>query len=435
MNRIAVIGAGISGIAAAFYLQKHGAEVDLYESVDRIGGRIGSQCLGGRWLDFGGKNIGHRYRRFREFVTAIGGLDYEYFGFNTSQVIDGKVVTLSKERDRLFNTLRVLSLAGFGGTMRLLPLIQAVRKDHQQGFLNTSYFNAVAEQFDNKPLSSFFPGGCTEHLIRPVTVRMNGAEPDECYPGNFGSNIALVLDSYEQLRQGMRGMLERFEASAQSLRLLTGHHVQAVEQSNGMTRLHYVTGGKKNSAEYDRTIVALPAVQAAWLFNDSAPELSSLLGRVRYYPVAVAVVRYREQVFPDMQRAMVFDRSTPLSNAGAYGMQDLDIVRYTFSGRTARSAINEESLPEEVIASGENIIEPYFNVRQNHRQDFIYKYISPGLCAYSSFHYQLLDKLHEYEKACKGLFFTGDYLRGASIEACFRAASESVDRLIQQGVA
>ena len=431
MSKAAVIGGGISGIAAAFYLQQYGVDVDLYESGDRIGGRIGSGCTGGRWFDFGGKNIGRKYRRFREFVTEIGGLDFEYFGFNTSQVINGRVVRLNKEKQRLFNILRVLSLAGFGGTLKLLPLLQAVHKDYGQGFLNTSYFNAIADRFDKESLASFFPKSCADHLVRPLTVRMNGAEPDECFPGNFGSNLALVLDSYEQLQQGMQGMLDRFRAYAQSVQLLTRHHVRALGRSNGKIVLDYTHDEKSARAEYSKVIVALPAVQASALFNGTLPGLAKLLGQVRYYPVAVAIVQYREDVFSSMQRAMVFDRSTSLSNAGAYGIHDLDIVRYTFSGKTARSGITQEMAPEEVVSLGEKIIEPYFNIRKNNRRFFLYKYITPGLCAYSPFHYRMLEELNELVKPVKGLFLTGDYRRGASLEACFRAASETVDLAIQ----
>lgn len=432
MTKTAVIGGGISGIASAFYLQKYGVDVDLFESCNRIGGRIGSERMEGRWLDFGGKNIGRKYGRFREFIAELGGLDFEYFGFNTSQVINGKVIRLNKEKGRLFNILRVLSLAGFGGVLKLMPLVQAVRKEYGQGFLNTPYFNAIADRFDDEPLASFFPGSCANNLVRPLTVRMNGAEPEECYPGNFGSNLALALDSYEQLQQSMQGMLERFEVYVPSLTMLTGHHVKALEQSSGGTVVHYSRGKENFSAEYKRVVVAFPAIQAAALFSETLPELATLLGQVRYYPVTVAIARYRDDVFPGTQRAMVFDRSTPLSNAGAYGVHDLNIVRYTFSGRVARSLVTKESLPEEVVSLGEKIIEPYFNIKQNIRQDFIYKHISPGLCAYSPFHYRMLEKLDDRISSVKGLFFTGDYRRGASLEACFRAASETIDLLIQQ---
>lgn len=44
-GRVAVIGAGIAGLHAASVLQKHGAEVHLYEASHRIGGRIKTQAL------------------------------------------------------------------------------------------------------------------------------------------------------------------------------------------------------------------------------------------------------------------------------------------------------------------------------------------------------------------------------------------------------
>jgi len=427
MNKAAVVGGGISGIAAAFYLQKYGVDVDLYETGNRLGGRIGSDCIDGRYLDFGGKNIGRKYNRFREFVSELGGMEFEYFGFNTSQVINGNVVKLSKEKKRFFNILRVVSLAGIGGIKRLLPLMKAVDKDASQGFLNTTYFNRIADRFDEATLASFFPKRCTDHLIRPVTVRMNGAEPQECYPGNFGSNLALVLDSYEQIKQGMHTLLDRFQAKSKSVNLLTEHHVITIEPHNGGTTIYYSHENKTSRAEYNTVIVALPAVQAIALVSDLLPELAALLGNIRYYPVAVAIVCYRDAVFPDTQRAMVFDSSSPLSNAGAYGIHDLDIVRYTFSGKAARSLVTKESSSEEVVFLGEKIIEPYFSIRQNIRQDFIYKYISPGLCAYSPYHYQTLEKIDDCNRFFKGLFFTGDYRCGASIEACFRASAETVD--------
>jgi monoamine oxidase len=38
--RIAVIGAGLAGLTAAFYLEKAGLEAEIYESSDRVGGRV-----------------------------------------------------------------------------------------------------------------------------------------------------------------------------------------------------------------------------------------------------------------------------------------------------------------------------------------------------------------------------------------------------------
>lgn len=432
MKKVAVIGGGISGIAAAYYLQKSGFSVDVYESSDRIGGRIGSESVEGRWLDFGGKNIGKKYTRFRNFVAELGELDFEYFGFSTSQVINGRVVRINKEKSQLANLLRVFSLAGLSGIMKLMPMVREVRKERDQGFLNTPYFNGVADRFDEKSLALFFPKGCAAHLIRPLTVRMNGAEPEECYPGNFGSNLSLALDSYEQLRQSMQGMIGRFREYARSVEFFTGHHVTALERRNGETVLHVACNNEKLQKSYSKVLVALPAVQAASLFRDALPELAELLGQVRYYPVAIALAKYQQDVFSGTQRAMVFDSACSLSNAGAYGIHDLDLVRYTFSGHTARKVIGPETKPEESIALAEELIAPYFRIRGNRRENFVYRYLSPGLCAYSQYHYRLLSKMNDIIDRVGNIGLTGDYWRGASIEACFRSASEGVQKLIDR---
>ncbi len=434
MMRAAVIGCGISGIASAFYLRQRNIEVDLYESEDRIGGRIGSELLLGRWLDFGGKNVGKNYSLFRDFVRECGIHDYEYFGFNTSQIIDGRVVKINKEGAKLFNTLRFISLCGFDGIRKLYPHVEAILKDRSQGVLNSEYFNMLAEKYDHVSLAGYLKEPCLSHVVRPVTVRMNGAEPDECYPGNFGSNLALIIDSYEQLKKGMHGMLDAFQTSAEHrlLKILTGHRVTSVSSGTvkGSIRIASLNKGVPSTAVYDKVISALPAIRLSLLLEEHLPEASGLLRQVRYYPVAVAIVKYRHDVFQKTQRAMVFDHTFPLSNIGAYGINDLDLVRYTFSGRVSRTVISDSSVPEDVVALGENIASPYFAIRDNTRLSFAYRYISEGLCAYSPFHYRLLRDIDKKLSSITGFGATGDYRRGASIEACFRAAGECVDKLL-----
>ena len=431
---VAVIGGGISGIAAAFYLTRRNIKVDLYESEERIGGRIGSELLNSRWLDFGGKNVGKNYRLFRDFVGACGLHDYEYFGFNTSQLFDGRVVKINKDGSKLLNILRFIRLCGIDSIRKLYPHVQAILKDHTQGVLNSDYFIKLAEKYDNVSLAGYLKEPCLSHVIRPVTVRMNSAEPDECYLGNFGSNLSLVLDSYEQLKTGMHGMLDAFQvlAAKSSLRILAGHRVTSLSRdtSSAIIKLSFEHEGIAATTDYDRVISALPAIRLSVLLDPLLPEASAHLRKVRYYPVAIAIVKYHRNVFTSSHRAMVFDHTFPLSNAGAYGINDFDLVRYTFSGRVARSVISDTSDPEEVITLGEKIASPYFNIRENAKESFAYRYISEGLCAYSPMHHRLLHEIDQMLEQFVGFGATGDYRRGASIEACFRAASECVNKLL-----
>lgn len=56
-DHIVVVGAGISGLTAAYRLQQAGCNVDVYEARQRPGGRILSVKLGDRYEEMGGKNF------------------------------------------------------------------------------------------------------------------------------------------------------------------------------------------------------------------------------------------------------------------------------------------------------------------------------------------------------------------------------------------
>lgn len=50
MPRVAIIGAGFAGLAAADHLVSHGVDVVVLEARDRVGGRVWSQTLPGGWV-------------------------------------------------------------------------------------------------------------------------------------------------------------------------------------------------------------------------------------------------------------------------------------------------------------------------------------------------------------------------------------------------
>lgn len=71
-----VIGGGVSGIAATYFLQKQGQHVTLLEQSNTLGGRVAPIEFDGSIIEFGGKNIGRRYHLFRSFLHEMGVSDY-----------------------------------------------------------------------------------------------------------------------------------------------------------------------------------------------------------------------------------------------------------------------------------------------------------------------------------------------------------------------
>ncbi len=424
--RIAVVGGGISGVATAYYLKKAGLEPEIIEQSSALGGRAGSATLGDRVIDIGGKNIGRRYALFREFIADHGSPPLEFFGINSSTVRSGKLHTIDSQK-RFSSLLALLRLVGVRDFLQLVRLARLVHKHPEEALLGGPYFSAMSEKRDHATLPTYFNPRTVESFLRPITLRMNGAEPDEYYYGCLGSNIKMLIDKYDQLTFGMSDLLARFQKAVVARLGTTVRQLQ----SNG-SRTHRLLledrDGTSQWHDYDHVVLALPAPCSARLLNDQV--LTPALDGVAYYPVTLIVARYARPIFDAQVRAIVFDQETALSNAGSYGRESRDIVRYTLSGRKARE-LDANLSSEEVLALAERSLRRYVDVSEKDRLDFICRRFDHGLCAYSPYHHRLLETIRSWEQDHPGLVLTGDYIAGASIESCFEAGRDAAQRTVQ----
>lgn len=426
MTKFAIIGSGISGIAAAYYLHKNNQEFDIFEASDTVGGRVGGAKLGNKIVDLGGKNIGYNYKLFREFIKDQGSHEYEYFGVNTSKIRNGKIIPINREKN-FKSLLNLLKLSSPLDLIKLFKHVKKVKDNLDNGLLNSNFYNNLADKLDHKPLSNHFGKKCIDNLIRPMTIRMNGAEPEECYIGNFGTNIRTAFDKYEQLTTGLNNILSSF---SKKINITLNTQVTEIKYIKNKVRLTLKSNGREKFTEYDHIIIATPAYIAKDLINKASSKASNALKSINYFPVGVIVASYKESVFNSDVRAMVFDKNQPISNIGAYGIDDLNVVRYTFSGKTFRKKFGKKLTPEKAIKLAESLVPGEFNIKGNKRINYIYHYWDKGLCAYSSYHYKKL-QLVDNELENKKISLVGDYIKGASIEACFSSSKEAVEKLLK----
>jgi oxygen-dependent protoporphyrinogen oxidase len=68
---VVVVGAGISGLAAAYRLKAYGLRPLVVEQSDRVGGRMRTDRVGGYNIDAGVTILGRRYRRMRALVREL----------------------------------------------------------------------------------------------------------------------------------------------------------------------------------------------------------------------------------------------------------------------------------------------------------------------------------------------------------------------------
>jgi protoporphyrinogen/coproporphyrinogen III oxidase len=420
-GRVAVVGGGVSGLAAAFRLHRDGFAVELLEASDALGGRCAPGFLGDRSITYGGKNIGRRYTSFRAFTAAFGDHPYEPFGINSSRVEDGRLLTLDSGR-RATSLRSLMRLGRRRDLARLIALAVRVHRDERNRFLGGPAFTRLARRSDHQPLSAHFGEQLTRTFLRPVTVRMNGAEPGEVNLGTFGTNLGMLMDTFDQLSRGLQPVLDDF---AHRVPVRLGTRVERLLADDDGRVAGVVT--PVGAELYDGVVLAAPAHAAAELVEEHDPPLAERLRAVRYFPAAVVIAEYARPVFPPEVRALVFGEG-PCSNAGAYGFQDLDLVRYTFSGRDARALLAAGPSVERLLEAGESQLKAVLGFDASARIRAGMRRWDDAYCAYVPFHGGFLDDVHDGLARLSGLELAGDYLRGASIEACFRAGEEAARR-------
>src|SRR6266404_5890198 len=72
MKSVAIIGGGITGLTAAFYLKRKGIETTIYESSNRVGGVIQSLQKDGYLAEFGPNTILETSPKIAQLVRDAG---------------------------------------------------------------------------------------------------------------------------------------------------------------------------------------------------------------------------------------------------------------------------------------------------------------------------------------------------------------------------
>src|SRR3954452_15141685 len=84
MQRVVIIGGGISGLSTAYYLRKAGISVTIIERAPRLGGVIQTEGVEGCTVEYGPDSFLSAKPAAREIVEEIG-LGYELIGSNDHQ--------------------------------------------------------------------------------------------------------------------------------------------------------------------------------------------------------------------------------------------------------------------------------------------------------------------------------------------------------------
>lgn len=427
MKRAIVVGGGISGIAAAAQLVERGFAPLLMESELVLGGRIGTQMHGTTEIDLGGRNFSMEDHYLLQLLRFFGGCELSDYRFNSVSVGVGRSFDMRSGGGPLTRAKRLVDNAfsiGPSALRRLAKVTSAARQKPGSGLVGSPYWTRLATQTSDPAATSYFGNDVASKIIRPWTLRMMAAEPEEVYLGNLGPLLGRKPTAYKRVKDGMGAFLR---AASSRLNVKFGHRVTNIAVVDN--RIAGIEGlapdGSSFSEPADIVVVATPARVAADLLESSTAGLARTLRQVAYYPVATIVAEYDSIRFAGDMSGLFLPRGCAVSHIARY--DENNRIRFSFAGVAARKALAHGTV-EELLDVGERTFRE-FGGNLGARSSFTGKIWQTGLCAHTWLHHETVSSISAQSERVEGLVLTGDYFRGNSLEACTTAAHESVERI------
>jgi monoamine oxidase len=259
---VLIVGAGIAGLTAAYYLNRSGVPVKIVEASQRVGGRILSQNqaigtettveLGGEFIDSGHTNIRKLAKELGlvevDLFAADRGLTKDIWFFNHRIVTERELITafipLAKQIDR---DVKAIGEVNYKSTNpRTIELDLLSIKDYLirycpdprlRKFVEVAYTNEYGLEIERQSAIN---------LILLIGKDLNQIEI-------FGSS-----DQRYHLRGGNQRIIDKLAAKLGD-RIETNTRLESIRSSpNGRYRVSLHQGGTSKEYTFDRVILALP---------------------------------------------------------------------------------------------------------------------------------------------------------------------------------
>lgn len=296
--RVAVLGAGITGLTAAYRLQQRGCAVTVFEASGRVGGKISTGEIDGIRVEEGPDAFLPRDDRVVELCREIGIDDL------VSPAVFGAYIW-------------------HAGALRRLPpgspygIPRDPRAAWREGLLSAAgAARASLERLHRSPLDgpdvsvaefvrARFGREVLDRLVDPLLAGVRGGRVEEMSLAAAAKEIdALararpsVLRALDEMDlspprfvapgRGMQELVRCLAASIDDIR--TNVRAEAIDASGGPVTV--VTAEEEST--FDGAIVALPAYVAADVLASCVPEAARLLRTITYASIAVITLVYPE---------------------------------------------------------------------------------------------------------------------------------------------
>jgi len=328
-ERIVVVGAGMSGLAAARRLADAGMDVTVLEARDRIGGRTWTNTSLGVPIDLGGAWIhGPEGNPLTELADQAGAKRVETDFDRPVVYQDGRELSSEVVQDTLKRWQDI--------TKALAPLSEEAGEDE-------SVATGLAEVADmNDPLIQW--------AVASEIVGEYATDPDELSlkyylgEGEFGGGDFILPGGYQQLTQHL----------AKGLTIKLSTEVTKITHSGSAVRIETSQGG----FDADRVIVTIPlgVLKAGTIaFDPPLPdEKQAAIAKLGFGLLDKVVLKFDQPFWPDADVIGLAGSDQPVSmliNGETFADAPLLVGLRGGSDARAREALNDQDAVAQVVAA------------------------------------------------------------------------------------
>ena len=456
MGSVVVIGAGISGLSVAWWLQRAGVNVTVLEKGARPGGTMHT-VIDGDWLIEGGPNSAlETTPLFQQLFAELDILDQLRYANGAADkryiLRKGRLHPLPMSPGPFLSSalwtprgkLRLLKEPFIGRAMKEESVAEFVERRLGREFLDYAINPFVAGVYAGNPealsVRWAFPklyaleeayGGLIRGMIRGRKERSERAEKSK--------DRAKMFSFVEGMYTLPETIARKLGRSMQYNCDVTSIEGQAFRNGNGPAfTVNYTIGGDSQSRTCGAVVLSIPAYSASNVIKSLSPELSSLLGGIYYPPVVEVFLGYRmEQIgipldgfgylIPAVEKRKILGTiwSSSLFEERAPGDH---VALTTFLGGARQpelAALDDHgvlTLVQSELGSIMNVAGPPVYSQINRWDKAIPQYN----IGYSS----ILRSLDQCEKNNPGLFFCSNYRGGISVGDCIVSADRTARDIV-----
>ena len=321
---VVVIGGGIAGLSAAFFLRDERLRVTVLDGAPRLGGKLSASDVAGVAMDEGAEALLARRPEGIELVTAVG-LDGDLVPAGvTSSAIYTRGAMRSLPRRQFMGVpadLDELAAPGVvspGGVARARE--EPARAAGAGDASVTEYIGSrlgveVVDRLVDPLLGGVYAGRSEDLSFRATLAplaaaaqghaTLTGAAASLLPPGAAGQPAgagAKPAPVFVSLTTGI-GALPEAVAKASGADVRTNAMVRELKRTETGWRLTVGSAADPEYLDADAVILATPAAPAARLLKDTAAGAAARLAEIPYASMAIVTLAFRAEDFPAQQRS------------------------------------------------------------------------------------------------------------------------------------